>query len=445
MMLGSGCWHSGWAEIKIRRPSGNTGWMMSLQNRPHPLSLTHPSSLSIPESELGLLASTYSPEGGEVLEDSGEGAAAMFEWGGVKEKGVEVEEEYFFSTEIGSFTDITFASRIPSSHAHVTDAGHVTGAAGHVTGAAGHVTDAGHVTGGAGHVTGGAGHVTGGAGHVTDAGHVTGAAGHVTDSCHVTGSGHLADEKSETVEPSDSATTTPKPNGTESELEIDSLKGERGDGGDDSTAEKDESTKLTITEAAAIMYSDTRSDQKPQSEYSDPQSDQKLQSGYSDPQSDRKPQSGEDSQEDNQESSQEGEDTGPCAAYPPVTPAIPSALGGVIAHVKRTANSQSWSEDAAVTSPVAITPRPSSYSFSMQNLPPLLSYDGGEEFSHSPSLNEGGAVLSEEEQVRKTIRGWVQEQLVPYVFLQVHQHAQIPIDISVLFSYFIALSLCKHG
>ena len=48
------CQASSWAEIKIRRPAGNTGWMMHLQNRPHPLSLTHPSAHKIPENEISL-------------------------------------------------------------------------------------------------------------------------------------------------------------------------------------------------------------------------------------------------------------------------------------------------------------------------------------------------------------------------------------------------------
>lgn len=238
----------------------------------------------------------------------------MYDWGGVKEKGVEIEEEYFFSTEIGSFTDITFASRVSSSHAAVGQVADVSGNS-----------------------------------HVTSP---------VTDASHVTDAGHAA----EAVKPSESATTKPKPESAESKLEV---AGERGDEG--GMAEKeDKATKLTITEAAAIIHNVPQSDQKPHG--------------------------------------QEGEEEGPHAAQPvessSAIPGVPSALEGVISHVKRTANSQSWSEDTAATSPVAIMPRPSSYSFSVENLPPLLSYDGGEEFSHSSSLNEGGAALSEEEQVR---------------------------------------------
>lgn len=322
MALGTTCWHSGWAEIKIRRPSGNTGWMMNLQNRPHPLSLTHPSSLGIPESELGLLATTFSPEAGELL-DSGEGGVAMDEEGVVKEKGQEVEEEYFFSTsEIGSFTDITFASRFLGGRS--PKRGHVAEASSNVVGVGGSEAE-------------------------------------------------LAFSKPSLV-PSEGLLVSPSkaggiPDGR-SEL--------RAQDGEPFTEGKNESdtegvdhgevgraTKLNISEAAAIVCSDTQPDQSPQR-------DTELGEGITDSSAEQSSQS---------------------------VAAGQSATEGVAPHVKRTANSQSWSEDVIVTSPVSITPRPSSYSFSMENLPPLLSYDGGEEFSHSPSLNEGGRVMSDEEQV----------------------------------------------
>lgn len=48
------CWCRGWAEITIRRPSGNISWLMRVQNRLHPL---HPSQLGQrPDSQLGLVA-----------------------------------------------------------------------------------------------------------------------------------------------------------------------------------------------------------------------------------------------------------------------------------------------------------------------------------------------------------------------------------------------------
>lgn len=306
MALGTGCWHSSWAEIKIRRPAGNTGWMMSLQNRPHPLSLTHPSSLGIPESELSLLASTFSPEAGELL-DSGEGGVAMYEEGVVKERGQEMEEEYFFNTsEVGSYTDITFASRFPGGCVpkgrHVAEAGN-------------------KVEGGGGSGYQRAELVSSKLGTVLGKGMLEadeGPEGRSEGKVHGRGPFNEGDNKTDVYD-----------------------------------------TKLSIGEAAAIMHTDAQPDQSSKEET-------KLD---------------EDSEAEQSSA------------------AVQSATEGVATQVKRTPNSQSWSEDAIVTSPVTITPRPSSYSFRMENLPPLLSYDGGEEFGHSPSLNEGGNVLSDEEQV----------------------------------------------
>ena len=95
------CRSSGWAEIKIRRPTGNVGWMMHLQNRPHPLSLTHPSVHSIPCSEVGLVSASLPSE---KLTTGAETSA-----GG--------KEKVFFSREVGSFTEI---SVLPSREEHVT-------------------------------------------------------------------------------------------------------------------------------------------------------------------------------------------------------------------------------------------------------------------------------------------------------------------------------------
>jgi hypothetical protein len=333
--------------------------MMSLQNRPQPLSLTHPSSLGIPESELGLLASTFSPEGGQHIEEG----VAM---GVVKEKGVEVEEEYFFSTEVGSFTDINFASRFP--HGHTSDAGHKT-ETGHVTDF-GHTTDSGHVS-----ITGPVtdiGDMTGTSGadfgHMTD----TSGAGHVTDAGDLTGTGHV-EENSEAVllggDPAEPFAGNPDdedPSTVLKQEEVEFLDNEKSTEDDAERMDGGVATKLSIGEAAAIMHSI-------------PQADQSAQSvGAKD---------------------EEVVGVGKPAELADVVPGAPVGV------VKRTSNSQSWSEDVVVTSPVTITPRPSSYSFSMENLPPLLSYDGGEEFSHSPSLTEGGVTLSEEEQVQSTVIG----------------------------------------
>lgn len=48
------CWCWGWAEVKVRRPSGNTAWMMQLQNR-----LRRVYSLSREEGQLASLAAAY--------------------------------------------------------------------------------------------------------------------------------------------------------------------------------------------------------------------------------------------------------------------------------------------------------------------------------------------------------------------------------------------------
>ena len=51
------CWRKGWAEILIRRPTGNISWLMRLQNRLHPLSIGEPYSPS--NADWSLLAPTY--------------------------------------------------------------------------------------------------------------------------------------------------------------------------------------------------------------------------------------------------------------------------------------------------------------------------------------------------------------------------------------------------
>ena len=56
------CWCKGWAEILIRRPTGNISWMMRLQNRLQALSVGEPYSPS--NADWSLLAPTYSCEAG---------------------------------------------------------------------------------------------------------------------------------------------------------------------------------------------------------------------------------------------------------------------------------------------------------------------------------------------------------------------------------------------
>ena len=69
-------------------------------------------------------------------------------------------------------------------------------------------------------------------------------------------------------------------------------------------------------------------------------------------------------------------------------------------HMKRPANSQSWSEsDESSSVKILTTPRASSLSYAMEHLPPLFSYDEGDEFSRSPSLHQGVQEISDKEQV----------------------------------------------
>lgn len=296
MLPPSGCWHSGWAEIKIRRSSGNTAWMMRLQNRPYPLSLTHPSSLGMPESELGLLAASFPPEGAVKLQVNVQEI--------VGEKKRRGEEEFFFSQEVGSFTDISFASNFPRE---------------------------------------------------------------------VHGGGDGGRERSDTVTSHGEADRGDERRKEEKEdisVGVSSLSSGKDGNGETGGVELGEAGThtpglLSISEAAAIV------DDNSPTEQDHPAED--------------KPESTEDAQA-TEESGQ------------PV-PGKASVLSAMAPHVRRPVNSQSWSEKVQTT-PVPITPRASSYSFSMEQLPPLLSYDGvEEEFRHSPSLHEGGRVMSEEEQV----------------------------------------------
>lgn len=281
---------------------------MSLQNRPQPLSMTHPASLGLPESELSLLAPFFSPEKSGGLADNDGGSTGIG-------RGAEKEEDaLFFSRDVGSFTDITFASQVLSSR--MPDGG-----------GSGHVEGAGPVRG----VTRKLFKAEGGGGEPETV---------------------SARQEEGVVFGHSSKIAAPDKQGA--------LSGEGSrDIGTDVKSTDEDATVLTISEAAAIMHSEPLPDA-----------------------------------EENEFAAQ------PTNNAPPTAPLHGIAEGVAAAFVKRAANSQSWSEDICPTSPVTITPRPSSYTFNMETLPPLLSYDGGEEFSHSPSLNEGGRVMSEEEQVR---------------------------------------------
>ena len=59
------CWCRGWAEIKIRRPTGNISWLMRLQNRLVPLSAGYPLTTSDTGADWSLLAAHYPVEGRE--------------------------------------------------------------------------------------------------------------------------------------------------------------------------------------------------------------------------------------------------------------------------------------------------------------------------------------------------------------------------------------------
>lgn len=303
------CRSSGWAEIKIRRPSGNTGWMMHLQNRPHPLSLTHPSAHSIPDSEIGLLAASLPLEKlatiGETL--TGE------------------NEEMFFSREVGSFTDISFLSSISTKFSSVDDKREqITkgGARDSVTVArdeqlAKIVEESGKSKG----EDSGAKIVGGG----------------VLEAKKVNNLG----EKEAKVQRESSQEEV---NEEERRVEV----GEEDGGG------ADKQDLLSIGEVEFISHA-------------------------------------EDQENDSISTSD--------SKSPSTTALFPDQLVSS-SQVKRSSNSQSWSENVG-SSPLAIfsAPRASSYSFSMEHLPPLFSYDEGDDFSRSPSLLQGEKVMSEEEQV----------------------------------------------
>lgn len=344
--LGS-CWHSGWAEIKIRRSSGNTAWMMQLENRPHPLSLTHPSHLGMLESEVGLLAAGLPPQ------DVGVGPGAEPGGGVVGNAVVDKEDEdLFYSRDFGSFTDISFASNIPQR----LSAGVVGG----------NRDEEGAKSVGAGGDRGKEGELA------SEWGVAAPEKGDGGDGSKVVGDGRREGEVR------DESVMAGAGEGVKIEMSEGSVGGD-GEGETSKPAGEEDAGYtpglLSICEAAAVVEgSDT---------------DHLFL------------QDGPDSKPDASSTQEVDTPSLPSTSSPSPNPGGVSSVNSSLAsHIRRSANSQSWSEKMeTATSPLPITPRAASYSFSMEHLPPLLSYDGGEESNHSPSLNEGGRVMSEEEQV----------------------------------------------
>ena len=319
------CWHSGWAEIRVRRSSGNTGWMMRLQNRPHPLSMTHPSSHGIPETELGLLATSISPDDGKAPNEG-------------KNSGVQREstEEIFLSCEVGSFTDISFLSKAPSSMAAKVQSPVIC-----------HVTEEEGVE------------------EVRDAAKRP----DEEDDRHI--KEDIAAIKNEEVQPTSSR------------------KDSCDDKGDEAVADESVGTAESVCpEAISKEQSEGTSDEK---DYGADKGSENLNTTPG------MLSIGETAallQDDFPEDENQGEKIEELKVSDQDT-----STQGVTPPVKRSANSHSWSATEGMTSPLPISPRASSYTFSMEYLPPLLSDDGGEEPSHSPSLHDEGRIMSEEEQV----------------------------------------------
>lgn len=309
------CWHGGWAEIKIRRPSGNTAWMMRLQNRPHPLSLTHPSLLGIPESELGLLAASLPPEEGVKVQVGG---TEVTEGGRWKNEG-----EFIVSQEVGSYTDISFASNLPRVLSGGSEARKEQS---NIVSESKEETKDGYTRTQSG---------TSGAEHTLEA---------------------TADKAGLVVEAADAP-------GLLSIGEVATLV--------DNKASTTEQVQQTEADLAGEAGSSKHGDSQSASSYANPENSQATSSS-----------------------------TVQAASSSAIPGDLqPGILDSSSSQARRQVNSQSWSENVE-TAAVPITPRASSYSFSMEHLPPLLSYDGGEEFGQPPSLHEGGRVMSEEEQVR---------------------------------------------
>ena len=382
---GSTCWHNGWAEIKIRRPSGNSGWMMNLQNRPHPLSLTHPSSLGIRESELGLLATSLAPtEEGEIVRGA---------------KGE--DDEFFYSKELGSFTDISFASQFPDAALGTHEEDYGSGQL-RIEAEQLEVSEVAYETGGSGQREGPNDGNDGGVSNILE-----------EDKLQAQGGNFVFEEDGDTNGITSKVTITScQDKGREDRGREDRGREDRGRrnenrGNEDreredrgredkegedinlysqlgSGVDNDSATPglLSIGEAASIVDSSL-----PEREEEEEEEEEREDEGERE---------GEDTElVDNLNKSINLASSAP-NEYESAATASDSETRAP--QGKRSASSQSWSEDG-VTCPVPIMPRPTSHSLSMENLPPLLSYDGGEEFSHSPLLIEGGTVMSEEEQV----------------------------------------------
>ena len=60
------CWSWGWAEVKVRRPSGSTGWMVELQNRVKNEKSSRPVRLASHLEHSGAGQSHSQPERGEA-------------------------------------------------------------------------------------------------------------------------------------------------------------------------------------------------------------------------------------------------------------------------------------------------------------------------------------------------------------------------------------------
>ena len=342
------CWRSGWAEIKIRRPSGNTGWMMRLENRPHPLSLTHPSTYSVPESELGFLATNIPPErtrisGGDNLEK-------------------EINpDEMFFSCEVGSFTDISFMSSGMTENSTGTSQDQKTG---YVTTRVEGISESGSI------------------GRFIRS--EVGSGGDV-ERDNITGS-----DVGTVREENDNKNEIFRAIGDTSIISMDDTQQHN-----EYEEEKDKASipnLLSISEAAVV---DGKHDEKQNDDSKSLLSLLSISEAATAVKDDEQ-----------NKSSVEGKFMEDVNSNKSLTLPIDvsvfqgnTSLFNKVPSVKHPTNSQSWSENGG-TLPLTITTRASSYSFSMEHLPPLLSYDGGEEFSFSPLLHEGEEIMSEEEQVK---------------------------------------------
>ena len=318
------CRSSGWAEIKIRRPSGNMGWMMHLQNKPHPLSLMHLSSYSSQDSEIGLLSASLPME-------------KMASIGGP----LTVEnEDIFLSREVGSFTDISFLSNFPTKFASINGKGE---SAVKEDGRRGTTVSDGQQP-----------------------------AKEVEDS----DGGKL--EEGEPIPKMDAGLLEPDNFDFDNlcEREATSEKGNSCEGLGEEVAEgtveivetignvgEEEEQYiavglLSLEEAAVIVDKDDHGS----------------------------------------ELANDSINTDDSKSLSTLT-LCPDHVASST-QTKRSSHSQSWSENAGTT-PLLISPVPraSSYSFSMEHLPPLFSYDEGEEFGRSLPFHQGAVVMSEEEQV----------------------------------------------